>query len=255
MVTDTRDPPDSTTRQAPDHSSLVNQNKGLWKYVFCILRGKKLTICKKFRNWLSLRIGDMRRVVVGFATDVVDMDMAMHDGVSIIRNQWRQEERIPAGSQGCQYWQSAVLVVTPAPIIITSTAILSSAQLGLDTKLLADTAPWLSDCSLALLASCFLWQHHSLLSIFTHGCHKTVWPVWLLRWWQDAGWLWWQEQLIRPSSSPHIQVRLGAVQRVGADPVLDSGHWCDYSDMFPHRRRGQRGTAATSQEVAYYIAR
>ena len=24
--------------------------------------------------------------------------------------------------------------------------------------------------------------------------------------------------------------------------------------MFPHRRRGQRGTAATSQEVAYYIA-
>ena len=45
----------------------------------------------------------MRRVVVEFATDVVDMDMAMHDGVSIIRNQWRQEERIPAGSQGCQY--------------------------------------------------------------------------------------------------------------------------------------------------------
>ena len=55
----------------------------------------------------------------------------------------------------------------------------------------------------------------------------------------------------------HIQVRLGAALRVGADPVLelDTGHLCDYSHMFPHRRRGQRGTAATSQEVAYYIAR
>ena len=162
METDTRDPPDSTTRQAPDHSSLVNQNKGLWKYVFCILRGKKLTICKKFRNWLSLRIGYMRRVVVEFATDVVDMDMAMESPSSGTSGDRRRESW-----QRWQYWQSAVLVVTPAPIIITSTAILSSAQLGLDTKLLADTAPWLSDCSLAVLASCFLWQHQSLLSIFT----------------------------------------------------------------------------------------
>ena len=44
------------------------------------------------------RIGDMRRVVVGFVTDAVDM--AMHDGVSIIRIQERQEDRILMARSG-----------------------------------------------------------------------------------------------------------------------------------------------------------
>ena len=40
----------------------------------------------------------MRRVVVGFATDAVDMNM--HDGVSIISIQERQEDRILMARSG-----------------------------------------------------------------------------------------------------------------------------------------------------------
>ena len=164
METDTRDPPDSTTRQAPDHSSLVNQNKGLWKYVFCILRGKKLTICKKFRNWLSLRIGDMRRVVVGFATDVVDIALqwSLHHQEPVETGGENPGRDASVDSVLCLLWHRHQSSSPPLP----SSARLSSA--------------WTQNYSLVLRSDCLIvhWRFWPLVfcgsitvfSLFSAAC-------------------------------------------------------------------------------------